>query len=107
MKSKYHRFLEEDIGSGDVTSEAVIPEDAMARGRIVSKESCVLAGAAEASDIFEELGARTLAKKRDGLWVKKGDIVLEVHGPARALLAGERLALNIVMRMSGIATLTD
>ena len=107
MKSKYRRFLEEDIGSGDVTSEAIIPKDVTARGRIICKEQCVLAGVAEASEVFEDLGAKVVMKSRDGTRVKKGDIVLEVRGPARSLLAGERLALNIVMRMSGIATLTD
>jgi len=67
----------------------------------------VLAGVNEASEIFKELGAKAVVRKKDGSRVKKGDVVLEVRGTARALLAGERLALNIIMRMSGIATLTD
>jgi nicotinate-nucleotide pyrophosphorylase (carboxylating) len=107
MSSKYSRFMDEDIGSGDVTSDLVVPADAKAKGRIVCKESCVLAGAKEASEIFGELGAKAVVRKKDGSRVKKGDVVLEVRGTARALLAGERLALNIIMRMSGIATLTD
>jgi len=107
MRSKYRQFMEEDIGSGDITSELVVPADAKARGRIVCKEPCVLAGAKEASQVFKDLGAKALVRKRDGSRVKKGDVVLEVQGTARALLAGERLALNIIMRMSGIATLTD
>jgi len=106
MKSKYSRFMEEDIGSGDITSELVVPARARAKGRIVSKEPCVLAGAKEASEIFKELGAKAVVKKKDGSRVEKGDVVLEVRGTARALLAGERLALNVIMRMSGIATLT-
>jgi len=107
MKSKYSRFMEEDIGSGDITSELVVPSGAQAKGRIVCKETCVLAGVNEASEIFKELGAKAVVRKKDGSRVKKGDVVLEVRGTARALLAGERLALNIIMRMSGIATLTD
>ncbi len=107
MRSKYRHLMDEDIGSGDITSELVVPASAKASGRIVCKEKCVLAGAKEASEIFEELGAKAAIKKRDGSRVKKGDVVLEVRGSARSLLAGERLALNIIMRMSGIATLTD
>ena len=107
MKSKYDRFLEEDIGRGDVTSELVVPATAKAVGSIVCKEACVLAGVNEASEIFKELGARATIKKKDGSRVKRGTVVLEVRGTARSLLAGERLALNIIMRMSGIATLTE
>ena len=107
MKSKIHEFLREDVGSGDITSELVIPSVETAKGRIICKEDCVLAGVAEAIDVFVELGGRPVMSRKDGTHVKKGDVVLEVKGPARALLAGERLALNMVMRMSGIATLTD
>jgi len=107
MKSKYRLFMDEDIGPGDITSKLVIPASTKAIGRMVCKEACVLAGAKETSEIFNELGGKAVIKKRDGTRVKRGDIVLEVRGTARALLAGERLALNVVMRMSGIATLTD
>ena len=107
MKSKIHEFLREDIGSGDITSELVIPSTETAIGRIICKEDCVLAGLAEASEVFEALGARVVRGRKDGTPAKKGDVVLEVKGPARALLTGERLALNMIMRMSGIATLTN
>jgi len=106
MKSKLQEFLREDIGSGDITSELVIPANARAKGRILCKEKCILAGVAEAKAVFEELGAKVSRIKEEGSEVRKGDIVLEVEGPARSILAGERLALNFVMRMSGIATLT-
>jgi len=106
MKSKLQEFLREDIGSGDITSELVIPPNAKAKGRILCKEQCVLAGVAEAKAVFEELGASVSMSKEDGSEVRKGEVVLEVEGPARGILAGERLALNFVMRMSGIATLT-
>jgi nicotinate-nucleotide pyrophosphorylase (carboxylating) len=107
MRSKLLEFLGEDVGSGDITSELIIPSAKTAKGRIISKEDCVLAGLAEAKEIFEELGASVVKSRKDGTRAKKGDVVLEVKGRARALLAGERLALNIIMRMSGIATLTN
>lgn len=106
MRSKIREYLSEDIGSGDITSELVVPARQMARGRIVAKETCVLAGAAEAVEVFNELGAKAVMKREDGSYVKKGDVVVTVSGPARSLLAGERLALNFIMRMSGIATVT-
>lgn len=106
MRARIQEFLKEDIGSGDLTSNLVIPEDLMARGRIVAKEDCILAGAEEASVVFKELGAKATKVGKDGEAAKKGEVVLEVVGPARSILAGERLALNFVMRMSGIATLT-
>ncbi len=107
MRTRHHEFLREDIGSGDITSELVVPADAMARGMIVAKEDCVLAGVSDAVAVFEELGAVAKALAADGDRAKAGQKVLEVSGTARSLLAGERLALNMLMRMSGIATLTD
>jgi nicotinate-nucleotide pyrophosphorylase (carboxylating) len=106
MKSSIREFLREDIGSGDITSSLVIPPDSMAKGQIVCKEPCVLAGVEEACAVFEELGANVTYAKRDGAPAKRGEVVLKVEGHARALLAGERLALNLIMRLSGIATLT-
>ncbi|MBU1159147.1 MAG: carboxylating nicotinate-nucleotide diphosphorylase [Candidatus Thermoplasmatota archaeon] len=107
MRSKIHEYLREDIGSGDITSELLIPPDQKARGRIIAKERCVLAGASEASEVFKELGAKAVMRRSDGASVKKGDFVLSVSGPARSILAGERLALNFLMKMSGIATVTN
>jgi len=106
MKSKFHEFLKEDIGSGDITSELVVPESMRAKGTIICKEPCILAGVEEACMVFLELGVKVTSHKKDGVRVKKGDKVLVVSGRARSILAGERLALNIIMRMSGIATLT-
>jgi nicotinate-nucleotide pyrophosphorylase (carboxylating) len=106
MRIKIREFLREDLGSGDITSELVVPADEMAKGRITCKADCVLAGLAEAADLFKELGAEIVRSSSDGKAAKKGDIVMEVSGSARQLLAGERLALNLIMRMSGIATLT-
>ena len=106
MKSKIREFLKEDIGPGDVTSELVIPADAKAVGQVVCMADCTLAGLAEASSVFSELGAEVKSSETDGMRAKKGDLVMEIRGTARQILAGERLALNFIMRMSGIATLT-
>ena len=106
MKSSIREFLREDIGSGDITSNLVIPPDMMAKGQILCKEPCILAGVEEACLVFEELGANVTYAKRDGAPAKKGEVILKVNGHARALLAGERLALNLIMQLSGIATQT-
>ena len=106
MRPKMHEFLAEDIGSGDITSELIVPAGLRARGSIGAKQRCVLAGASEACEVFEGLGAKAVMKRKDGSLVGKGDVVLTVAGPARSLLSGERLALNFIMRMSGIATVT-
>jgi nicotinate-nucleotide pyrophosphorylase (carboxylating) len=107
MKSRYQEFLREDIRSGDITSELVIPEDEKARARVVCKERCVVAGVSDAAGVLSELGARIKSQVKDGRHVEAGEVVLEAEGRARDLLAGERLALNLIMRMSGIATQTD
>lgn len=106
MRSKIREYLREDIGSGDITSELLVPRDLMAKGKVTAKEACVLAGVEEACAVFDELGAKAVPERQDGKNVKAGDVVLLVSGPARALLSGERLALNFIMRMSGIATAT-
>ena len=106
MRSKYADYLREDIGSGDVTTELLVPRDSRAVGQITAKEGCVLAGAKEAADVFAELGASSEHMVGEGASVTEGTVVLVVRGPTRALLTGERLALNFLMRMSGIATLT-
>ena len=107
MKSRYSDYIREDIGSGDVTSELLVPPRRRASGRIIAEEQCVLAGAVEACSVFEELGAEATEAVKEGERAEKGDVVMTVKGSARALLSGERLALNFLMRMSGIATLTN
>ena len=107
MKSRYSDYLREDIGSGDVTSELLVPPRRQATGSISARERCILAGAKEASSVFEELGAEAARVVEEGAMAEADDVVLTVRGSARALLSGERLALNFLMRMSGIATLTN
>ncbi|AMQ18191.1 carboxylating nicotinate-nucleotide diphosphorylase [Thermococcus peptonophilus] len=98
------RFIEEDAPFGDVTSEAVIPEDLNARAIIIAKQKGVIAGVEEAKALFEHFGVKVEVKKRDGELVEKGDVILALEGNARAILLVERTALNVMGRMSGIAT---
>jgi nicotinate-nucleotide pyrophosphorylase (carboxylating) len=102
------RALEEDIGTGDVTTNTIVPAGASLRGRIVAKQDGVVAGLDVAKHVFLTLNEHVtfVAKKEDGSRVTRRDVLAEVTGPARALLTGERTALNFLGRMSGIATLT-
>lgn len=100
-----HEFLDEDIGTGDITSEALVPH-AEVVASIIAKEACVVAGMAAAAEIFSHRGLAVTILVRDGARADRGDVVMRVAGDAPALLGAERLALNFVMRMSGIATLT-
>lgn len=99
------RYLQEDLGAGDVTTQALAGK-AHVRAVVVAKKDCVVAGLAEAKAVFEHLGARVELQARDGERLPAGSAPLAVEGPASAVLTGERLALNLLMRMSGIATLT-
>jgi len=100
------RFLDEDAPFGDVTSEAVIPEDLEAEAVIIAKQDGVIAGLKEAKALFEHFGVKVELKVKDGDEVKKGTIVIKLKGNARKILLVERTALNIIGRMSGIATQT-
>ncbi len=102
------RALEEDIGSGDVTTDTIVPADASLRGRIVAKQDGVIAGLEVAKHVMLELDTRTNFTPNvvEGSRVTRSTVLAEVDGPARALLTGERTALNFLGRMSGIATLT-
>ena len=99
----------EDIGDGDHTTLCCIPEDAMGRSHLLIKEDGVLAGVEVAKEVFRrfdpELKVEVLME--DGTRVKKGDIAMIVTGKVRSLLQTERLMLNIMQRMSGIATTTS
>jgi nicotinate-nucleotide pyrophosphorylase (carboxylating) len=103
------RALEEDVGGGDVTSEATVPLDQLARGVFIVKADCVLAGLDIAIETFRQLDPdiRVALRKRDGdrcAHPAAGEDIGEVVGDARGLLAGERTALNFLQRLSGIAT---
>ncbi|WP_300666672.1 carboxylating nicotinate-nucleotide diphosphorylase [Desulfoluna sp.] len=98
--------LAEDIGSGDITTDFLIPEGEMGEGVLVAKEALMVAGTATAAACFTFLDAtcRVDVLACDGSWVNKGDVILKVAGPLRTLLKGERTALNFLQRLSGIAT---
>src|ERR671916_2604944 len=100
-------FLQEDIGSGDITSDNIIPRDLKAKAEIVSKSPlAVVCGLEEASMLFDICGCDAEVLVRDGSKVPRGTGVMNVSGHARAILKAERTVLNIIMRMSGIATET-
>ena len=93
----------EDIGDGDHTTLCCIPEDAMGKSHLLIKENGILAGVEVAKEVFRRFDPTM----QDGSRVKKGDIAMIVTGKVRSLLQTERLMLNIMQRMSGIATMTD
>ncbi len=100
--------LAEDIGAGDVTSLATVPEHALAKAEVRAREPLVVAGLALAEAAFRERSAHLEITRtaEDGQRIAKGKPLLIIAGPARALLGAERVALNFVQRLSGIATLT-
>ena len=101
--------LEEDIGQGDVTTNLLIPEDRKSKAYCIAKENFVLAGLPFVREVFRILDPSILFKTlyNDGSKVKKGDIIAEISGKTYVILKGERVSLNIVQRLSGIATLTS
>jgi len=101
---KIREFLKEDIGHGDITSSSLIEADQRAKARLFYREPGVAAGLEEVTMVFEILGCDVIAHASDGDSVSPGETLMEVEGPARAILSGERTALNIVGRMAGIAT---
>jgi len=102
------RALAEDVGSGDATTDSIVPLVAGAKAQIVAKQLGVIAGLEIARTVFHELDDQIAFTPRvsDGLAVSQGLVLADVSGSARALLTGERTALNFLGRMSGIATLT-
>lgn len=102
------RALEEDIGDGDVTTLCTVPAEAIVNGRLIAKQAGVVAGLEVAKLTFSLVDKRVQFTSwvADGDLVEAGSIIAEISGPGRALLSGERVALNFLQRMSGIATLT-
>jgi len=100
--------LEEDVGPGDRTAEACVPADARGSGLIVAKETLIVSGVSAAARVFRALEAscELQALKGEGETANPGDGVLRVRGSLRAILTGERTALNLLQRLSGIATMT-
>ena len=100
--------LREDLAGGDVTTDLVVPAGAAGRGRIVAREALVVCGLEVAAEVFAQVDDRVTLTPRaaDGDAVDAGAVLAEVAGPLRALLSGERTALNFLQRLSGVATWT-
>jgi nicotinate-nucleotide pyrophosphorylase (carboxylating) len=108
LKAFIQRSLSEDVGDGDHTSLACIPRDAMGKAKLLVKENGILAGMEVAKAIFAAVdpGIRMESLMQDGDKMRYGDIAFRVEGNAISLLTAERLVLNCMQRMSGVATLT-
>ena len=102
------RALDEDIGGGDVTTDHSVPTDQRSPAILLAKQDGVLCGVHVFSETLAmvDRGVTVTVERPDGAEVGKGDVVARIEGPTRALLTGERTALNFVQRLSGIATLT-
>src|SRR5712671_7136269 len=111
--SKYHNllrsFLAEDVGAGDITTETIVSSTQRACGELIAKAPLVLAGIELFAEVFRLLDPATEVEicSRDGEELKPGQIPARVKASARALLTGERVALNLLQRLSGVATLTQ
>ena len=102
------RALAEDLGWGDVTTEATVPADLRAKGVILAKSPCVIAGLDVAAEVFLQLdpGCVFEFRRKDGERCDAGELVAEVRGAAAPMITAERTALNFLQRLSGIATMT-
>lgn len=100
--------LAEDVGRGDITTEATVPRDKTGKAVVIAKESGVIAGIEVAREVFRNLDKKIkfLPRWRDGKMARKGEIIAALSGPVRGILTGERVALNFLQHLSGIATLT-
>src|SRR5205814_3289234 len=100
--------LKEDIGTGDITTEFFVPDSLHASGRIVAREKTIVAGSGAAAEAFRRLDPSIDVQiiRGDGTEVAAGDVIIEVRGLARSILKAERVALNFLQRLCGIATLT-
>lgn len=100
--------LREDIGAGDITTDFFVPEGLQALGRIVARERAIVAGGETAAEVFRRVNPQlhVAVLHPDGAALTGGETILEVRGAARSILTAERVALNFLQRLSGIATLT-
>jgi nicotinate-nucleotide pyrophosphorylase (carboxylating) len=106
LEKKLHSILAEDLGQGDVTTELLIPKQSTSEAEIVAREVGTAAGLEEAQVLLESLGLEVESLAKDGDKVRIGQKLLKINGDTRTILSAERTTLNIVSRMSGIATAT-
>ena len=109
LYSQIGLFLREDLGRGDLTSQAIITRNTRARGRFVAAETMIVAGLEAAEEVFLTLDSQQQLEAfvSDGEQVEAGKVIARISGFADVLLAGERVALNLIQHLSGIATLTN
>ncbi len=100
--------IQEDIGEGDVTTEFFVPAGLHASAKIIAREKAIIAGTETATEVFDRVDPATRARviRADSSEVEAGDTIIEIDGLARSILKAERVALNFLQRLSGIATLT-
>ena len=106
LEAKLRRMLAEDLGQGDVTSALIVPENCTADAEVIAKEEGIVAGIEEAIVLLESLGLKYEAYVKDGEEIKPKQVLMKISGDARTILSAERTLLNLVSRMSGIATAT-
>jgi nicotinate-nucleotide pyrophosphorylase (carboxylating) len=106
LEEKLKQLLAEDVGQGDVTSAAVVPAGLTVEAAVVAKEAGVAAGIEETAILAESLGLSVKAEVADGNEIKNGKVILRISGNAQTILSAERTMLNLLSRMSGIATAT-
>ena len=106
IEETLEKFLDEDIGHGDITTDALVDSRTKATGQVVCKERAVIAGLSESIILLKLLGCEGKSKVRDGQEVPAGTIILEVNGYGSSLLKVERVLLNLLSHMSGVATAT-
>lgn len=107
MNDLIKKMLEEDEGYGDITTNSIISKDSLSKGIILSKDEGVLAGVDIALNIFSYYDIEVLKHLNDGDIIKNGDVLFEFMGNSRDILLVERTVLNLLMRMSGVATKTN
>ncbi len=106
MEHEISRFLAEDIGAGDVTTDSIVPMDHLSEASIIAKEECIMAGQAFAARVFRTLDEEAVYTSlvEEGDAASRGAVVAKLRARTRAILSGERVALNILQRLCGIAT---
>lgn len=106
VEEKLKQILADDIGQGDVTAQAIIPPNLNVKAEVLAKAEGVAAGIEEATILAEYLGLKVVAKVVDGEKIRNKQVLMEISGDARTILSAERTLLNLLSRMSGIATAT-
>jgi nicotinate-nucleotide pyrophosphorylase (carboxylating) len=108
LRVTVQRFLEEDVGPGDLTTRLAVRDDDRARAAILAREEVIVAGMSIARAVFHQLDSQLVFEPilQDGVHGAEGDVIARLRGRAAPILTGERLALNLLQRLSGIATLT-